>query len=221
MPGVFLRRPLSIYATKDDNIEFLYRVVGTGTENLSKLEKGDKIDVLGPLGNDYDTSMFSKAASPLFDKEGVRGSSPVLIAGGTGIASLSFLADKLKRPGILFFGAKNKANIIGIENFKRRKWNIKIATEDGSKGHKGYITDLFASTDFKNKNIILYCCGPSPMLKKMAELAAKYNYSGYASLEEMMACGTGICQGCAVKAGGTYKMVCKDGPVFDMKDVEW
>jgi dihydroorotate dehydrogenase electron transfer subunit len=98
-----------------------------------------------------------------------------------------------------------------------------LATEDGSKGHKGYVTDLleeYLSRNSGAKNVI-FACGPHPMMRKVAELALRYGVPGYVSLEEKMACGLGNCQGCAVKIAGGYKMVCKDGPVFPLDMVEW
>lgn len=211
IPGVFLRRPFSIYGVRGINIEFLYRVVGKGTEALSRCRKGEKLTVFGSLGNGYDVSRVKKGVTPL------------LVAGGTGIASLSFLAQKLPTPGILFYGARQKKDLVGIERFKKLKWKISIATEDGSTGFKGFVTDA-CNEHMKSPacgDAVLYSCGPHPMMEKVAALAKSHGIEGYVSLEEMMACGVGNCQGCAVRINGAHKMVCKDGPVFDIHDVDW
>ena len=101
-----------------------------------------------------------------------------------------------------------------MKEFKKLGWKVFVSTEDGSEGYKGFVTDLLAK-QIKNKSII-FVCGPTPMMKKVTDIAKENNISGYASLEEKMACGVGNCQGCAVKIGGKHKMVCKDGPVFDI-----
>lgn len=210
MPGVFLRRPLSIYSAGQSKLEFFYRIVGEGTKNLSQLQPGEYIDVLGALGSGYDIGS-------------AKNMEPLLIAGGTGIASLHFLAARMKKPGILFYGAKSKKDILCIENFKKMGWEIKAATEDGSYGYKGFVTNCLNEYLLDNslKKRIVYTCGPHPMMQKVAEIAKQHNLSGYASLEEMMACGVGNCQGCAVKVADTFKMACKDGPVFPINDIEW
>jgi dihydroorotate dehydrogenase electron transfer subunit len=211
VPGVFLRRPFSIYGVRGSRIEFLYRVVGKGTETLSQLKAGSAITLLGPLGAGYDLARVKKGVTPL------------LVAGGTGIASLSFLAERLPVAGILFYGARQKKDLVGVERFKKMGWEISIATEDGSQGLRGFVTDACGShvAGPVCGKIVLYSCGPHPMLRKVAAIARTHGIEGYVSLEEMMACGVGNCQGCAVSISGTYKMVCKDGPVFNINDVDW
>ena len=219
VPGVFLRRPLSIFGTTgsrrrgvtEQEIEFLYRVVGPGTGNLATLKAGTAVTVLGPLGTGYNVQSVKK------------GETPVLVAGGTGIASLAFLADRLPVPGVLFYGGRSNNDLVALDRFTSRGWLVNIATEDGSRGHRGYITDLFKDFAAKTKpgSAVVFACGPRPMLEKVAETARKNGLGGCVSLEEMMACGVGNCQGCAVSINGSYKMVCKDGPVFDMREIDW
>lgn len=208
LESVYLRRPLSIYHInkKTSEISFLYKVLGKGTDKLASLSKGTKIKVMGPLGQGYDLK-------PSLKKD----SEPVLVAGGTGIASIFCLASSLKKTGKLFYGVKTKEELLCISLFKKLGWKIFVSTEDGSRGYKGFITDLLQQK--LNKNNIVYTCGPTPMMKKVISLAKDLNLSGYASLEEKMACGVGNCQGCAVKIGEEYKMVCKDGPVFKISEV--
>ena len=206
-PGVFLRRPLSIFSVSGKRIEFLYKVIGKGTKALSELRAGDKLEVLGPLGNPY----ILKTSN-----------TPLLIAGGTGIASLNFLARKLNRAGIIFYGAKKKAEFVPLELPTRSGWKVRFSTEDGSRGHKGLVTADLENYLKENggKNFVVYACGPNAMLRGISDICKRYKTEGYVSLEEMMACGVGNCQGCPVKSGSTYKMVCKDGPVFNVNEVE-
>lgn len=147
---------------------------------------------------------------------------PVLIAGGTGIASLSFLAERLKVEGIIFTGSRTKKELVGLDRFRKLGWQVETATDDGSAGFKGFVTDLCGGPLAKMacRETVMFCCGPRGMLKRCAALAKKYNIEGYASLEEMMACGTGCCQGCAVKISGEYKRACSDGPVFRLGDID-
>lgn len=209
IPGSYLRRPLSIYSVSGSKVEFLYKVAGAGTEALSKLPAGASLIVLGPLGNGY--SLEAAAG----------GSLPLLVAGGTGIASLNFLAEKLHKPGILFYGAKNRIELVCLDNFRKLGWKMELATDDGSAGYKGFITDLFenylAAKDVDS--MVLYTCGPAAMLAKTTRIAKDFELKGFVSLEEKMACGVGNCQGCAVRSGESYKMVCKDGPVFKLEEI--
>ncbi len=208
VPDVVLRRPLSIYYAGKGQIEFLYKTIGKGTKTLAAMKKGETVRVLGPLGNGY---------PPLSQN-----TLPVLVAGGTGIASLSFLAASLSKPGILFFGARKKSEIIALDAFKKKKWRIQLATEDGSAGFKGYVTDL-CKDELKGdcRAVAVYACGPHPMLAKIAHTCSWLNLTCFVSLEEMMACGVGNCQGCAIPVQGGYKMACKDGPVFNSRDILW
>ncbi|GAB1401166.1 dihydroorotate dehydrogenase electron transfer subunit [Elusimicrobiota bacterium] len=203
VPNAYLRRPLSIYKTTKTTVSFLYKIIGKGTEVLSTLRPGETVKVLGPLGTSYPVNQKS------VDGE------PILVAGGTGIASVHFLASKLKKKGILFYGARTKQELLCLSEFEKIGWKVCVATEDGSKGFKGFVTDLLKEK-IKNNNIV-YTCGPTPMMKKVISIVKELKLNGYASLEEKMACGIGNCQGCAVKVGDEYKMVCKDGPVFSIE----
>ncbi|HBU70117.1 MAG TPA: hypothetical protein DEE98_07010 [Elusimicrobia bacterium] len=209
VPGVFLRRPLSVYSVKKGEVSFLYRVIGKGTKNLSQLKKGEVLKVFGPLGNGYDLSSARKKCV-------------VLLAGGTGLASLNCAAEKLSVPGIVLYGAKTKNDLASTDNLKKLGWDVRIYTDNGSKGKKGYVTEgIEAAVKKHGSNCVIYACGPHLMLKTAATIAIKAGVEGYASLEEMMACGMGNCQGCAVEISGEYKMVCSDGPVFDIRQIEW
>ena len=205
---VCLRRPLSIYSVDKNTgtVSFLYKVVGKGTDILANLPIGSKVKVLGPLGQGY----------PLDVKENFE---PVLVAGGTGIASIFFLANSLNIKGSLYYGVRKKEELMCVHDFEKMGWKINISTEDGSFGYKGFVTDLLAKQI--QKNSIIYVCGPTLMMKKVADIAKEKNISGYASLEQKMACGVGNCQGCAVKIKNSHKMACKDGPVFPISDISF
>lgn len=203
---VFLRRPLSIYSVDKKNgaISFLYKIIGKGTDILANLPVGSTVKVLGPLGHGY----------PLDIKENFE---PVLVAGGTGIASIHFLASSLNISGNLYYGVRKKEELMCLNEFEKNGWKINVSTEDGSYGYKGFVTDLLSKQI--QQNSIIYVCGPTPMIKKVAEIAKKKNILGYASLEQKMACGVGNCQGCAVKIENVYKMACKDGPIFPIEKI--
>lgn len=205
---VFLRRPLSIYSVDKETgvVSFLYKVVGKGTDILAKLPVGSSVKILGPLGQGY----------PLEVQDNIE---PVLVAGGTGIASIYFLANSLNKIGSLYYGVRKKEELLCLEEFEKLGWKIFISTEDGSCGYKGFITDLLQK-QIKQESII-YVCGPTPMMKKVKEIAEEKKIFGFASLEQKMACGVGNCQGCAVKIDNVYKMTCKDGPVFPISDISF
>ncbi|MDR0820233.1 MAG: dihydroorotate dehydrogenase electron transfer subunit [Endomicrobium sp.] len=244
IPEVFLRRPISIHSVEKGTISFLYSVVGRGTQILSKMGRFsgrgifrrregkdgcDEIKMLGPLGRGYGLTLnaSSKFLSRVsFDSYGKKSCpksrdidfNSVIVAGGTGIASIHFLATKLSRKGILYYGVRSKKDLLCLDKFKKMGWKIVVSTEDGSKGYKGYVTDVLSEN--LRDNDTLFACGPVPMLKKVLQIAREKNVKGFVCLEEKMACGIGNCQGCAVKINGENKLICKDGPVFEIKDVE-
>jgi dihydroorotate dehydrogenase electron transfer subunit len=205
VPCVFLRRPISIHDIKDGMLSFLYRVVGKGTKILSEIQSGT-LQLLGPLGEGYDFKTYKKLNN-------------VIVAGGTGIASVYFLATKLKKSGVLYYGVRSKEDLLCLDKFKKIGWKIVISTEDGSKGYKGYITDVLLRK-LNDSNNVLFACGPILMLKKVLQIAKEKNIKGFVSLEERMACGVGNCQGCAVKINGKIRVICKEGPVFKIEEVE-
>ena len=221
-----LRRPLGVHRVLKNEIELLYKAVGRGTELLSKKEKGQALDVIGPLGDG-----FTLPGPP------VSGPMPIiLIAGGIGAAPLVALAESLafsakriayrkKQKTYVLIGAKTKSHILCESEFKKIGCEVKVSTEDGSKGKKCLATELLE--DLLNiirypLNAAIYACGPVGMLKVVAKIAEGRKLPCQVSLEERMACGVGVCLGCPVKMkGNKYKMVCKDGPVFDAKEIAW
>lgn len=207
-----LKRPFSLFRYNDNTIQFLYRVRGKGTHLLSSLKRGDSINIIGPLGKAF------------LEPEG----DFIALAGGIGIASIMPLLEKFKKKAYLFYGAKKKDELIVLEDAKAFSKELFISTDDGSEGYKGIITDLLKnSTVFKNYSLPIYACGPYVMLRELAQIVLNIQ-TCYVSLEEYMACGVGACLGCVVKIkdpiseqGWTYKRVCKDGPVFDIREILW
>jgi dihydroorotate dehydrogenase electron transfer subunit len=223
-----LRRPLGVHRITKSGIEVLYEIVGKGTELLSAQKAGRELDIIGPLGNGFGIR---------HTKYDVR--TTILVAGGIGVAPLVALAEELGNAHVII-GARTKSHVLCENEFKRLGCTVSVATEDGSKGHKGLATDLLkdALAARKNtqiypapeapddrafqRNAQIYACGPTGMLKAVAQIAASHHIKCQVSLEERMACGVGVCLGCPVKVkSGDYRIVCKDGPVFNAEDIAW
>lgn len=209
----FLRRPFSAHKIEKGKIGILYKVVGKATEILSARKKGNVLDVLGPLGNGFIMNPISPA---------------ILVAGGHGVAPLYALAKAIrskKHKVTVFIGGRTKKQIISDRELRKLGAKVHIATEDGSKGYKGFITGLLNNklqkTRYMMHEVKIFACGPKGMLKALSNLARDYGIPCQVSLEEYMACGIGTCLGCAVKTKTGYKLVCKDGPVFNAKDILW
>jgi len=216
-----LRRPFSIHRVRGAHIEILYEVVGKGSQLLSEKKPGEYLDIIGPLGNGFDYA----SCVP-------RHSSLVLVAGGMGVAPLIFLAEKLREipnpkfqiPTLVLIGAKTKKGILCEKEFKKLGCEVKIATNDGSRGFKGKVTGLLEGilrTTQDAGRRTLYACGPKPMLKEINRLSRKFNLTAQVSLEAHMACGIGACLGCVVDTKDGYKRVCKEGPVFNADEIIW
>lgn len=213
-----LRRPFGAHKINRNKIEILYKVVGKATEILAARKKGGKLDIIGPLGNGF---TINPQTGKLANRQAI------IVAGGHGVSPLIALAKKLSDYGAriaVFIGARTKNHVVCREDFKRLCAKLYVATEDGTAGYKGLITDLLTA---KLKNILahntptMYACGPKTMLKEIAGIAKRHRMHCQVSLEEYMACGIGTCLGCAVKTKTGYKLVCKDGPVFNAKDIVW
>jgi dihydroorotate dehydrogenase electron transfer subunit len=210
-----LARPFGISAVSSrSSIEILYRVVGRGTTLLTTMQPGQVLQMLGPLGNGF----------PVPNK----GTLPVLVAGGSGFPPLHFLAERTKGRAHLFLGSRDRSCLPPasvLKSFRDAAAKVHLATEDGSCGFCGLSTDIldgFLSDTEKKDHIAIYACGPHAMLAAVSRIAAGHAIPCYVSMEERMACGLGACMGCSVpqKAGG-YKRACKEGPVFDAREVEW
>lgn len=207
-----LRRPLSLCykLEREGEIVLVYRVLGQGTEFLSTVSRGDTLDVLGPLGNGF-------KINGEYDEVAV-------VGGGIGIAPLVALADVYGKKAVAFTGFKDEAFL--LETMRRKVADIKVATEDGSIGYKGFITDLVAEYLKDKRPDIVFACGPKPMLKKVAVLCESNSVPCQVSLEERMACGIGACLGCVCvtrdKNGNKeHSRVCTEGPVFWGEEVCW
>ena len=199
----YLRRPISINDYSADTITIIYKVVGEGTEVMSKLQAGAKLDVLVGLGNGYST-----------EKSGDR---PLLIGGGVGIPPLYNLCKKLiaeDKTVTVILGFNTKDEIFLEDGFKALGAETFVTTVDGSYGKKGFVTDVMKDIDYT----YFYTCGPMPMFKAIDNTATT---SGQYSFEERMGCGFGACMGCSCKTKYGNKRICKDGPVLEREEIIW
>lgn len=207
--GFFLRRPISICGIDKANgtLRLVFEVRGKGTEQLSRLNVGDNIDLMAPLGHGF-TKAEGKA---------------VCVGGGIGVPPMLGIASEYGSDAVAITGFRNAAAVILQEDFKAAGCDTVLCTDDGSAGIHGFVTTALEEHLQKEKPGIIYACGPTPMLKAVAGLAEKYGVRCEVSLEQRMACGVGACLGCAVKINRDGKEaflhVCKDGPVFDAKEV--
>jgi dihydroorotate dehydrogenase electron transfer subunit len=210
-----LPRPFSICSVRDGGeIQVLYRVVGQGTAGLSRVPEGGRISVMGPLGNGFDLPGDKQPA--------------VLVGGGIGIAPLVFLCERLDRPQRTFLmGFPGRDDLIPQKALGLPDASVHIATDDGSMGYAGLVTELLERriSNAGNPGLKVYACGPHAMLRRVHEITSQRQIGCQVSLEAHMACGLGACQGCAVEAAAgrsrTYYHVCRDGPVFDGRDIDW
>ena len=201
--GLFLRRPISVCDVYGNTLYLVYKVVGEGTEKLSKMRAGDELDILVGLGNGYDIEDAGKK--------------PLLIGGGVGVPPLLMLYKALKleyaEPTIIL-GFNTKDEVILEDEFISRGAKVIVTTVDGSYGIKGYATDAIKDLDYS----YVYTCGPEPMLKAVFN---EIKTSGQFSFEQRMACGFGACMGCSCKTITGYKRICKDGPVLRKEEILW
>ena len=208
-PETFLRRPLSIHDVdyEKNTIKLLVQVAGAGTRKLSELKSGDTLNIIYPLGNS-----FSLPAE---------NSNILLIGGGCGVAPLLFLGKYLKSNGYnpeMLLGFRNTSRIIEYEEYASIG-NVYLTTEDGSKGEKGFVTghSILRERHFDH----ICCCGPSSMMKAVAGYCTAKNITCEVTLENLMACGFGVCLCCVVSTVSGNLCTCTDGPVFNIKDLKW
>lgn len=209
-----LRRPFSIHKCAQGRIDILYQIVGKGTGLLSQKRRGDQLDSLGPLGKGFE---IGSAFNKIF-----------IVGGGIGAAPLYMVAQEITRLGhgqdvTVLLGAKNKELILGKDDFERLGLEVMIATEDGSTGYRGLISNLFQESILSQASlsVAIYTCGPVSMLRKIAELSRHRGFFCQVSVEQKMGCGVGACLGCVIRGASGYLRVCKDGPVFDAKKILW
>lgn len=202
LDGLFLRRPISVCDVSDDSVTILYKVVGKGTEQMSRMTEGT-LDVLTGLGNGYDTSLS--------------GMNPLLLGGGVGVPPLYLLAKKLIAEGknvTVILGFNTKDEIFYKEEFEALGVKVFVTTVDGSAGIRGFVTDAMKDVDYS----YFYTCGPEPMLKAIFKASVT---SGQLSFEERMGCGFGACMGCSCETVTGYKRICKEGPVLRKEEILW
>ncbi len=216
IPGLdraLLRRPFSIFQAKGDRFSILYKTVGQGTEALSRARAGAEISALGPLGHGFTLPTPG-------------GETPTLVAGGYGMAALYLLAQRSPQKGIVFAGGRRRVDLLCEAEFRALGWEVRVTTEDGSAGEKGLVTQpLLAELKRGAGSRKLFACGPTPMLKAVAGIAADFGAPAELSLDEHMCCGLGACLTCVVRiktdTGWEYQRSCTEGPVFDSRRVLW
>jgi len=204
----FFRRPFSVYRAKN-YVEIFYEVVGPGTNLLANKQKGDLIDILGPVGTPF--NMPPKGIKRV-----------VMVAGGIGIAPFLILSDILKKKGYaltLLYGGRTRGHVYKMREFKDNGCKVFVATDDGSVGVKGRVSKLFSKMNTDDQSTFVYTCGPNPMMASVQAFARKHKFRGEAACEEVMACALGACLGCSIKTTKGYKTVCHNGPIFDLQEV--
>ncbi|MFQ5824985.1 MAG: dihydroorotate dehydrogenase electron transfer subunit [bacterium] len=214
-----LRKPFSVCRRNIDEgwIEVLWKIVGKGTEIMAGYRAGDVVNVLGPLGRGFYMPPDMHYA--------------LLVGGGLGVAPLLFLCEEILKAGksvLVFLGAKSVDELTFIDVFLQMDVEVYFATEDGSKGKSGLVTDLIIEYLKQEKDLNrrhIFSCGPVGLLNKMIKISDEFNLEGQISIETMMGCGFGICMGCPVRVrgeqtgGGLFKLACVDGPVFNAREV--
>ena len=203
LDGLFLRRPISVCDVGENTLTIIYKVVGKGTEQMSRMQKGEKLDVLTGLGNGYDLT--------------VAGERPVLLGGGVGVPPMYLLAKQLLAQGkkvTVILGFNTESELFYEKEFAELGADVIVTTVDGSKGIKGFVTDALQTLDYT----YFYTCGPEPMLKAVYKASTT---SGQMSFEKRMGCGFGACMGCSCKTLTGYKRICKEGPVMRKEEILW
>ena len=215
--GMLLRRPFTIYTVDGHEITMLYQIIGDGTKRLSEMPEGEPLHILGPLGNTFDLTTPPDPA--------------ILVGGGAGIASLMLLATALRENDIQTFGlvgAQRQERLLSVTDLESIGITTHIATDDGSIGHHGYVTDILVDL-LENTNWhcpTIYACGPHGMLSAVAKIAADYAVPAQIAMENRMGCAMGVCLGCVCPIHTDadtieYQRVCTEGPVFDAAAIAW
>jgi len=196
-----LPRPMAVFRGDADGLEFRYKVVGRGTARMAALRAGAELGVLGPLGRGF----------PAIDGPAV------LVGGGTGIASLYEIAARAGSSARVLLGARTRDEVLALDAFRALDARIEVVTEDGSEGTRGRVTDRLEP----KADEAVYACGPTAMMRAAYAIARAAGARCWVSLESPMACGVGVCLGCAVPTQNGFRYVCTHGPVFDGRDLVW
>ena len=203
LDGFFLRRPISVCDCVGENLTLIYKTVGNGTEQMSRMAAGDKLDLLTGLGNGYNTK--------------ISGGSPLLVGGGVGVPPMYMLCRKLISEGknvTVVLGFNSKDDVFYENEFRALGADVHIATADGTYGTKGFVTDVIKDLQYT----FFYTCGPEPMFRAMHKIMKT---PGQYSFEERMGCGFGACMGCSCKTLTGNKRICKEGPVMESEEIIW
>ncbi len=203
LAGKFLRRPISVCDWEEGKLTIVYKVVGSGTEQMAAMATGEQLDILTGLGNGYDLA--------------AAGDAPLLLGGGVGVPPMYGLAKRLRGMGKdvqVILGFNTAEECFYEEQFRALGCRVTVATADGSCGVKGFVTDAMAPLHYS----YFYTCGPEPMLKAVYRASAS---AGEMSFEERMGCGFGACMGCSCKTLTGNKRICKDGPVMKKEEILW
>ena len=206
-----LKRAFSLFRKTAQGVQILYRVRGKGTTVLKEMKEGSLVEVLGPLGTCYPPPS--------------EGSVPLVIAGGIGIASVFSFVEQVSGRAIVFYGARTKDDLLMLNELQGSAKEVLVSTDDGSAGQKGTIADSLSAylsgPQSPIPNYRIYACGPHLLLKAISDIARAHKIPAYLSMEEHMACGIGACLGCVVKTRNGYTRVCKEGPVFEAREIVW
>ena len=203
LDGFFLRRPISVCDCVEENLTLIYKTVGHGTEQMSRMENGDELDLLTGLGNGYNTKKS--------------GGSPLLVGGGVGVPPMYMLCRELISEGknvTVVLGFNSKDDVFYENEFRALGADVHIATADGTYGTKGFVTDVIKDMQYT----FFYTCGPEPMFRAMHKIMKT---PGQYSFEERMGCGFGACMGCSCKTLTGNKRICKEGPVMESEEIIW
>ena len=203
LDGLFLRRPISVCDCVGDNLTLIYKAVGRGTEQMSRMKNGDELDLLTGLGNGYNTR--------------TSGDIPLLVGGGVGVPPMYMLCKKLVAEGkkvTVVLGFNSKDDVFYEDEFRALGADVHIATADGTYGTKGFVTDVIKNLQYT----FFYTCGPEPMFRAMHKMMKTL---GQYSFEERMGCGFGACMGCSCKTLTGNKRICKEGPVMESEEIIW
>jgi dihydroorotate dehydrogenase electron transfer subunit len=213
LKDALLRRPFSIFQVAGDAFSILYKTVGKGTDALARMGRGEKLSVIAPLGHGFTVP-----------KRG--GETPLLVAGGYGMAAMYLLAQRSPQKGIVFVGGRKRIDILCEKEFQALGWDVRVTTEDGSHGEKGLVTrPLLKELKRKGHHRKVFACGPTGMLKAVGKIAGEFDVPAELSMDEHMCCGVGVCLTCVIPVktgdGWEYQRTCTEGPVFNSRQIEW